>query len=292
MRAIILIVLVILAVRWYLNKNDVKLPDAPRQVVERAIGGSSESDRVLRRPESMTPEQRQLAAEWGNGSKQMYVDQAEALERQLSRRMDGGYVWGPDSERRARAALRALNDSIDRDDFLVVPRRFSEAKDAVRLFEAGCRWRSGMRHSSIPHIHSGVQEGQWDADSGWCFPSGNPRDVARICQHCNGCGRETVNVYCDNCNGAGWVDGPLAGVTRFLDGVAETLNGAADAMNSVNNAYRAAKGKRPKGGGPSHYHGPQPQANNGQIPCNKCNRTGQVQIVQTCSVCGGNGWTR
>lgn len=292
MKAVLFLLVILLAIGWWHSeKENAKRENRPT-VIETLFSGPSESEKALRNPESLTPEQRQLAAEWGTGSKQLYVEQAEVLERRLSARMEGGYTWGSESERRVRASIRALNGAIDRDDFLTVPSKFSEAKEALRLFEAGCRWRAGLRHSSIPHITSAEREGYWNADRGWRFLRQGSLEVVRNCQRCNGSGREVVKVDCDNCNGAGWVDGPLAGVTRFLGDFSDALDGAADAVNSVNNAYRTVKGKHPKGSGPTH-HGPRRHSGgSGQVPRNRCNKTGQIEITQTCHACGGQGWTR
>lgn len=244
-------------------------------VFERVVSGSTESEKALRNPESMTPEQRQLAAEWGNGSKRLYVEQVDALENRLSARMEGGYVWGSESERRARASIRALNDAIDRDDFLIVPGKFSEAKEAVRLFEAGCRWRAGLRHPSLPHIYSAEREGYWNADQGWRFIAPNRSlEVARTCYRCQGGGREAVLVTCDRCNGTGWVDTPLSGVTGFLDGLA----GALQAVDDIKNKRRSHGG-----GGRRHSD---------QMKCPNCNGRRKVEATQPCHVCGGQGWTR
>lgn len=292
MKAILIILVVLLVVGLLRDEKGKAWVNDVRQKAETLFSGSTESEKALQKPETMTPEQRQLATEWGNGSKQLYVEQVDALEKQLAKRMEGGYVWGTESERRARASIRALNNAIDRDDFLAVPSRFAEAKESLRLFEAGCRWRAGLRHSSIPHISSAEREGYWNADTGWRFLRQGSLEVVQTCRHCKGGGREVVNVDCDNCNGTGWVDGPLAGMTRFLDDVSDVLDGTASAMNSVNNAYRAAKGKPAKGSGSAPRGPRRPSGGSGQVPCNRCNRTGQVEAVQPCHVCGGQGWTR
>ena len=225
MKVVLAILAILLVIGWWQNEKENAaranrptiverfLSDSPSSdkaesesrrssVVERIISGSTASENALRNPESMTPEQRQLAAEWGNGSKRFYVEQVDALEKRLSARMEGGYVWGRESEHRARASIRALNDAIDRDDFLAVPTKFSEAKESLRLFEAGCRWRAGLRHPSIQHIYSAEREGYWNADQGWLFPRQGSLEVARKCRRCNGGGQETVMVTCDRCNGA------------------------------------------------------------------------------------------
>lgn len=292
MKAVLIILAILLVIGWWQNEKEEAERENRPTVVERIVSGSTESEKALRQPESMTPEQRQLGTEWGNGSKRLYVEQVDALESRLAERMEGGYVWGPESERRVRASIRDLNSAIDRDDFLAVPGRFAEAKEALRLFEAGCRWRAGLRHRSISHIASAEREGYWNADPGWRFLQQGSLEVVRTCRHCHGSGREIVKVDCDNCNGSGWVDGPLSGVTRILGDVSDVLDGAAGAANSVNNAYRAVKGKPSKGGGASHYGSHRRSGGNGQIPCNRCNRTGQVEAVQPCHACGGQGWTR
>lgn len=292
MRFILIIVVIFFIFKWY-TSEDRSPSDIVKTLAERVScqPESRELRKKERDPETMTPEQRQMAMEWGNGGKTRYVARAEELESRVNERMAGGYVWGEDSARRVRSALKMLNHVIDRDDYLSAPKRLEDAEDAVRLFEAGCRWCAGLRHSRYSHISSANREGYWNADSGWIFPDQGSLEVARVCQHCAGSGQEKAWVDCDNCNGTGWVDGPLAGVTRFLDNVSSALDGAASAMNSANNAYRAAKGKRPKGGPPPRHRSPS-SSNNGQVPCNQCNQSGSVEILQPCRRCGGRGWNR
>lgn len=274
MKAVLIILAILLVIGWWQNEKESAASENRPTVVERIVSGSTESEKALRRPESMTPEQRQLATEWGNGAKRLYVEQVDALERKLSARMEGGYVWGPESERRVRASIKALNDAIDRDDFLVVPAKFSEAKESLRLFEAGCRWRAGLRHSSLPHISSAEREGFWNADQGWIFPRKGSLEVARTCRRCNGSGREIVKVDCDRCNGTGWVDTPLSGVTGFLEGLSDALQTVDDIKHH----------RRSHGGGGSRH--------SDQMKCPGCNGRGKVEATQPCHVCGGQGWSR
>ena len=278
MKAVLIILAILLVIGWWQNEKESAASENRPTVVERIVSGSSESEKALRRPELMTPEQRQLAAEWGNGSTRLYVEQVDALESRLAQRMEGGYVWGTESERRARSSIRDLNNAIDRDDFLAVPGRFEEAKEALRLFEAGCRWRAGLRHSSIPHISSAEREGYWNADPGWRFLRQGSLEVVRNCYRCNGSGRETVQVKCDRCNGTGKIQAPLSGVTTALDDLSEFVQG-------VDNFSRALKGKPSRG---SHHHRSGPN----MIPCDRCNGSRLREAVQPCHVCGGQGWTR
>ena len=301
MKVVLAILAILLVIGWWQNEKENAaranrptiverfLSDSPSSdkaesesrrssVVERIISGSTASENALRNPESITPEQRQLAAEWGNGSKRFYVEQVDALEKRLSARMEGGYVWGRESEHRARASIRALNDAIDRDDFLAVPTKFSEAKESLRLFEAGCRWRAGLRHPSIQHIYSAEREGYWNADQGWLFPRQGSLEVARKCRRCNGGGQETVMVTCDRCNGTGRIATPLSGVTGALDDISELVHG-------IDDFSRALKGK-PSRGGYRHH------SSQNTMTCDQCNGRRRREALQPCSVCGGQGWTR
>lgn len=274
MKAVLIILAILLVIGWWQNEKEEAERENRPTIVERIVSGSTESEKALRQPESMTPEQRQLATEWGNGSKRLYVEQVDALENRLAQRMEGGYIWGTESERRVRSSIRDLNSAIDRDDFLAVPGRFAEAKEALRLFEAGCRWRAGLRHRSISHITSAEREGYWNADSGWRFLQQGSLEVVRNCHRCNGSGREIVKVDCDRCNGTGWVDTPLSGVTGFLDGVA----GALQAVDDIKHKRRTSHG-----GGGRHSD---------QMKCPNCNGRRRVDATQPCHVCGGQGWTR
>lgn len=278
MKAVLIILAILLVIGWWQNEKENAASENRPTVVERIVSGSSESEKALRRPELMTPEQRQLATEWGSGSKRLYVEQVDALERRLSARMEGGYVWGSESERRACASIRALNDAIDRDEFLTVPAKFSEAQESLRLFEAGCRWHPGLRHPSLPHIYSAEREGYWNADQGWVFPRQGSLEVARICYRCKGSRQEIVKVDCDRCNGTGRIQAPLSGVTTALDDLSKFVQG-------VDNFSRALKGKPSRG---SHHHRSGPN----MIPCDRCNGSRLREAVQPCHVCGGQGWTR
>ena len=278
MKAVLVILVILFAIGWWQSeKENAKRENRPT-VIENFFSGPSESEKVLRKPESLTPEQRQLATEWGNGAKNLYVEQVDALERRLSSRMEGGYTWGVESERRVRAAIRALNGAIDRDDFLAVPSRFSEAKEALRLFEAGCRWRAGLRHSAIHHITSAEREGYWNADRGWRFLRQGSLEVVRDCPRCNGSGRETVLVTCDRCNGEGRIQTTLSGITGAIDDLSSLAQG-------IDDFSRALKGKSPRGG-----H--RPRSGPSFTACDQCNGRGRREALQPCSVCGGQGWTR
>ena len=301
MKVVLAILAILLVIGWWQNEKEAAAKENRPTVIDRIfsdspatdVGGTgnrrpmgvkgifsgpTESEKALRHPESMTPEQRQLATEWGNGAKRLYVEQVDALEGKLSARMEGGYVWGQESERRARASIRALNDAIDRDDFLAVPAKFSEAKESLRLFEAGCRWRAGLRHPSIPHITSGAREGYWNADQGWHFLRQGSLEVVRNCHRCNGSGRETVMVTCDRCNGTGRIATPLSGVTGAIEDISGLVQG-------VDDISRALKGK-PSRGGHRHHSG------QSTMICNQCNGRRRREALQPCSVCGGQGWTR
>ena len=150
--------------------------------------------------------------------------------------------------------------------------------EAVRLFEAGCRWTSGSRHTRYAHIHASSREGVWNADDGWTFVRKNSLEVLQICPECDGSGKEDGWVTCPGCNGEGEVETTLSGFTSFIDDLA---NG----IEAVDNFNRALHGKSPHGSG-GHSHSRQ------YVTCNTCNGRGEVAQQRRCSRCGGRGTLR
>lgn len=240
--------------------------------------GATES--TMPRASEMTPEQRRAMQAWGNGGKRVYVERATELEERIGGRLVGGYRWGDESLRKARAALDALNRSIDRDEWNVAEMRYRTATEAVRLFEAGCRWTPGARHNEYRHIYAATQEGIWNADNGWVFvyPEEGSLEVARVCARCGGDGVEEVWVTCPTCNGTGRVETPLATGVKILNDVATGL----EAWDDVS---RALKGKPSRGSGVRRSNVP-------TQTCLTCNGRKRVQDKQACSRCSGSGYVR
>ncbi len=281
MKIILVLIIVFLAFGWWKSEKENAENEGRRPIWESVISESTKSELALRDPASMTPEERQLAAEWGNGAKRRYVARADAIGQTLAQRMEGGYDWERESERRARAAIRDLNAAIDRDDFLAAPGRLRAAEEAVRLFEAGCRWRAGMRHSTSPHIHSSALEGKWCPDYGWRFLREGSLEVGQTCHCCNGSGWETTWITCNGCNGEGTVMTTLSTITEVID---ETTV----IVHEFDDFLRTLKGKPARGRRERHGHRPQPT----RTTCRMCNGRGEIQATQQCHVCGGHGWTR
>ena len=216
-------------------------------------------------------------AAWGAGDKRRYVSRSRELSERIEARQAGGYDYGSSSLSKARSALQTLDRAIDRDEWATVPGLFGEAEEAVRLFEASCRWKPGLRHSRFPHIKSAEREGVWNADSGWTFLSRDSLEVVQICSRCNGSGQETVRVDCPQCNGRGRVKTTLGSVTEMVDGLSMGIQ-------AFDNFGRALHGK------PAHTGATRHDVQ--MVDCNNCNRTGKVTALKTCSRCGGTGYIR
>lgn len=252
MKTLFLVAIAFFGFWWYLSDGSFTV-DSLRAAVERASEGRTESEKAMRHPERMTPEQRQLALDWGAGAKETFVFQASELEKRIDARAEGGYSFDRPAANAARSAVRKLNRAIDRDDFIAAPALMNSAADAVRRFEASCRWQVGARHKKHRHIRSAAQEGRWDADPGWMFPERGSLEPAMQCGYCNGTGRQTVDVRCEQCDGDGVLSSPAMPIVNGLFG-----------------------GNR------------LPES----LPCLKCNGKGWRTMQQSCSVCSGRGWVR
>lgn len=172
------------------------------------------TNRALERERAAQERERlaHLESEWVD-SKNVYVRKADALRMRMDGKLCGAYSFGSVSRNRAQGALHALESAIDRNDAVRAESALAEAERAVALFEEGCRWQSGMRHATAPHVVSSAEEGKWHPEDGWSWvdPDDDSLAVAKPCRRCDGTGNVRGMVRCDSCGGLGKRPGLLGG---------------------------------------------------------------------------------
>lgn len=264
----------------FIQGNPIGQGSAPTSV-RGHIGGTSEDEVVrpvsmppntknvsmwkLEHPETMTDEERQMAEKWEQ-VKPQYFSELNQIKTLFKKKTVVPYRYNERYAEKLRAAIIDLDNAVNYDDFLVVPDRCDNAKDALRRFESSCEWQAGVSKGPGTHMHSGNYEGSWLPDRGYVMVNrGGEMVAAQVaeCRSCRGNGYKIQQVYCQTCNGRGRVPNPMAQVGNVVD-----IVGAFGGKN------RRRVPRMPK----------QPS----EINCSACNR-GRIQQQVQCSSCNGQG---
>ena len=209
--------------------------------------------------------------------KPQVVHQLEALRARVGR-ITATPAYSYDAAKLAELDARReeINRCVLRGDPLQLDERLPKMAIAAKDFLASVRWRSGVAHPTVAHVHSGTAENEWEPDDGYVFSSGRENDLsvtyrghARRCARCNASGTIVEKIRCPECQGKGRVPNPAIQVGNAVATGLEIFN------------TFSGKKRQP------HIR----QMNDPGIRCGTCGGHGVIQQRVTCPDCeNGTIW--